>query len=126
MNMAEMVEKVHFTGEHEHALLAKNLFFNDKKNKEKMWLVCAAHDTTIDLKALTKMLGLGSGNLRAASEENMFEKLGAVKGAVNLFSLVNDKKKEVTLLLDKRLTEAEWVAYHPMDNTATTAISKAD
>ena len=122
MTMVEMLEKARFTGEQENALFAKNLFFQDKKTKA-MWLICAAHDTTIDIKALTKTLGCGSGNLRAGSVETMFEKLGAVKGAVNLFALVNDKSNEVTLVMDKRLAEVEWVAYHPMDNTATTAIS---
>ena len=65
----------------------------------------AATDTQIDLKALTKALGCGSGNLRAGSEEAMYEKLGAKKGALTLFSLVNDTAKAVELVLDKRLTE---------------------
>jgi len=67
--------------------------------------VVAATDTQIDLKALTKALGCGSGNLRAGSEEAMYEKLGAKKGALTLFSLVNDTAKAVELVLDKRLTE---------------------
>lgn len=33
-----------------------------------MWIICAAEDTAIDMKALTKTLGCGSGNLRAGSE----------------------------------------------------------
>ena len=90
-----------------------------------MWVVCAANTTTIDLKALTKVLGCGSGNLRAGSEEAMLGKLGAKKGALTLFSIINDTAKEVNLIVDKRLTEEfAYVGYHPMDNTATTAISK--
>lgn len=41
----EMLEKVHFTGDVEHAKFAKNLFLYDKKKKERMWLVICAHDT---------------------------------------------------------------------------------
>ena len=48
------------------------------------------------------------------------------KGAVNLFSIVNDTGKKVHLILDQRLLDAELVAFHPMQNDATTAISKAD
>lgn len=32
--IAEMVEKVRFTGDHENTLLCKNLFLNNKKKKE--------------------------------------------------------------------------------------------
>lgn len=87
MTMAEMAEHVIFTGEYADVKFAKNLFYQDKKNKERMWVVVASHDTTIDLKALTKALGCGSGNLRAGSEEAMYEKLGARKGALTLFSM---------------------------------------
>jgi len=44
---------------------------------------------------------------------------------VNLFSIINDKEKKVTVLMDKTLYEAEWASFHPMDNTASTAINKA-
>ena len=89
-------------------------------------MVCAASDTNIDMKALTKNLGVGSGNLRGGSEESMWERLGAKKGALSLFAIINDKdKKEIELILDKRITEEfRHVGFHPMDNTATTAITK--
>jgi Aminoacyl-tRNA editing domain len=48
------------------------------------------------------------------------------KGAVNLFSIVNDSGNKVHLILDQKLLNAELVAFHPMQNDATTAISKAD
>lgn len=102
------------------------MFIFDKKNKDKIFLVCAAHNTEINMKALAKAVGVDSENLRAGSLDKMYEKLGAKKGTLNLFAILNDKPKAVTLVLDKRLTEAEWVAYHPMDNTATTAIKSSD
>jgi hypothetical protein len=45
---------------------------NDKKNKDLLWLVCAAADTQIDMKALNKYLKVGSGNLRAADAEPLY------------------------------------------------------
>jgi len=123
--MAAMREVVHFPDEYDYLMFAKNLFYSDKKNKARMWYVCAADTTEIDLKALTKKLGCGSGNLRAASEEAMYEKLGCKKGGLNLFGLINDKEKEVVCILDKKLTEVwPYVGIHPMTNEATTAISK--
>ena len=54
--------------------------------------------------------------------------LGVKKGAVNLFSIINDATaKKVNLILDKKLAEqSEYVSFHPMQNDATTAISRAD
>lgn len=124
--VAELVEKAKFTGDREGTLLAKNLFLNDKKKKENMWLVCAAHDANVDIRGLEKTLGLKNGNLRAAAAETMFELLGVKPGKVNMFSLMNDKDKKVKFIIDQRLVDADFVGYHPMDNTATTSITKAD
>lgn len=124
--IAEMVEKVRFSGDQENTLLCKNLFLNNKKKKEEMWLVCTAHDTEVNMRALEKSLGMKNGDCRAAAKETMFALLGCEPGKVNLFSLMNDKDKKVKLIIDKRLMEATWVGYHPMDNTATVSISKAD
>lgn len=123
-----MLEKVKFEGDHAKAVFAKNLFLHNKKNKELVYLVIAAHDTQIDMKALEKHWKSGSGNLRAGDQEVMENLLGATKGAVNLFSILNDKSaKKVKLVMDQRLmNDFEWIAFHPMQNDATTAISNAD
>ena len=60
----EGLEHVKFTGAFVDTMFCKNLFFHDKKKKNKLWLVVAAHDTAIDMKQLSKSLGVGSGNLR--------------------------------------------------------------
>lgn len=123
----EMLEKVKFEGEHAQAVFAKNLFLNNKKKKEQVYLVIAAHDTKIDMKVLEKHLKTGSGNLRAGDQDVMEALLGATKGAVNLFSILNDRDaKKVHLIIDERLTKEAWVAFHPMQNDATTAITSAD
>ena len=51
MTMAEMeIVKALYTGEYAETMLVKNLFYQDKKNKARMWIVCAAEDTRIDLR----------------------------------------------------------------------------
>jgi len=125
MTMVEMAEKVVFEDPYTSTKFAKNLFYADKKDKTRMWFVCTATDTVIDLKALTKAFGCGSGNLRAASEDAMYNHLGAKKGGLNLFALINDTEKAVQIVVDKRLTEEfDFIGCHPMVNTATTAVSK--
>jgi len=89
-----------------------------------MWLVCAAVDTQIDMKELNKYLKVGSGNLRGADEQSLAKYLGSIKGTCNYFSIVNDVEKSVKLIIDKKLLEAEWASFHPMDNSSSTAIKK--
>jgi Ala-tRNA(Pro) deacylase len=123
----EDMKIVKFVGAFEHAHLAKNLFYADKKKKERMWLVCAANDTKFQIKDLEKHLKTGSGNLRQGAFEVLEETIAAQKGAVNLYSIVNDSEKKIELIVDKRLVDDfEYVGFHPMVNTATTAIRSKD
>ena len=60
------------------------------KTNRKMWLICAAHDTNMNMKAVEKALGAGNGKLRGAGTDFMERILGVLPGAVNLFSILND------------------------------------
>lgn len=123
MTIAEMKEKVVFTGEYEKAQLVKNLFLADGKNKTRMWLICASHDTAIDMKALTKKFGCANGKLRGGAADVMEKYLGVKAGAVSLFSILNDEEQKVNLVIDEKLKQFDLVAFHPMVNIHTTAFS---
>jgi prolyl-tRNA synthetase len=123
MTNQEMMDTVKFDGDHEGTILAKQLFLYDRKKKENMWLVCAAVDTDIDLKALNKHLPCASGSLRAADNESLEKYLGCRQGMCNYFSMINDAEKKVKIILDNKLIEAKFASFHPMDNTGSTAIS---
>ena len=90
-----MLEKVVFKDGYESAKFAKNLFLYDQKNKARMWLICAAHDTEISMKALEKQWKVASGKLRGGSADLLFNTLGVKAGSVNLFSIINDVDKKV-------------------------------
>ena len=45
---------------------------------------------------------------------------------LNPFSLVNDTEGKVKLIIDKRITEAKSVNFHPMQNDALIEISNKD
>ncbi len=125
--MKEGLEKVKFEGDHEKTVFAKNLFLHNKKNKEQLFLVVAAHDTEVSMKGLEKHLGTGSSNLRAAEEKVMEEVLGVKKGSVCLFAILNDKGNKVSVIVDHRLAnDSTHIGFHPMINTATTSITKED
>jgi Ala-tRNA(Pro) deacylase len=98
----------------------KNLFLKDAKGQ--LWLISALQDTRIDLKALPKTIG--AAKLSFGSAELLEETLGVTPGSVTAFGLINDAERRVRFVLDARLAEADPVNFHPLVNTATTAISQ--
>jgi len=110
---------------HIKGAIAKNLFLKEKKTKG-LYLLSACHDREIKLNDVAKAVGVKE--LRFADEDIMIEKLGVKQGCVTPFALVNDKKNEVTFLVDKKLVEGSvsTVSFHPMVNTSTTTISSKD
>ncbi len=99
----------------------KNLFLKDKKGR--LWLISAAQDTVIDLKRAHRTLG--SDRLSFGNETLMWETLGVRPGSVTALGLINDADRRVTFVLDQRLWEADLVNFHPLTNTATTALDQA-
>ena len=98
----------------------KNLFLKDKK--QRLWLISAAQDTVIDLKRTPSVIG--SDRLSFGNEDLMFETLGVRPGSVTALGLINDVDRRVTFVLDRKLHEAGIVNFHPLTNTATTALEQ--
>ena len=100
----------------------KNLFLKDKK--QRLWLISARQDTVIDLKAAHRLIG--ADRLSFGNETLLMQTLGVRPGSVTAFGLINDTDRRVTFVLDHRLAEADLVNFHPLTNTATTAMAQAD
>jgi Ala-tRNA(Pro) deacylase len=100
----------------------KNLFLKDAKGQ--LWLVAALQDTRIDLKSLPRTIG--AAKLSFGSAELMAETLGVTPGSVTAFGLINDGGPRVRFVLDAALAASDPVNFHPLTNTATTAISQTD
>lgn len=100
----------------------RNLFLRDKKGR--MFLVCAAHETKIDLKKLEG--ALGCGRLSFGSPERLWTHLGVRPGSVCPYAIVNDTKALVRIILDAYMMQGEWVNFHPLVNTMTIAVTPAD
>lgn len=101
-------------------LHTKNLFLKDKK--QRLWLISAAQDTVIDLKAAPGLIG--SDRLSFGNETLMWETQGVRPGSVTALGLINDVDRRVTFVLDQRLWEAGIVNFHPLINTATTGLDQ--
>ncbi len=99
----------------------KNLFLKD--SRDQLWLISALGETTIDLKRLPAVIG--SGRLSFGNPDLMLETLGVTPGSVTALGLINDTGHRVRFVLDAALAAADPVNFHPLTNTATTAISRA-
>lgn len=100
----------------------KNLFLKDKKGAR--FLVVALNDTNIDLKTLHKKIGCG--RLSFGNAGLLLQLLGVTPGSVTPFSLINDTRNEVGLILDQKMMSLDLLNYHPLENTATTSIKRDD
>ena len=102
---------------------SKNLFLKDKKGR--VFLVTAEGDAAIDLKTISDKIG-ASGRVTFGKPELLMELLGLTPGSVTPFGIVNDTENRVTVILDAALMEHQTLNFHPLENTATTSIARAD
>ncbi|MEO0399066.1 MAG: prolyl-tRNA synthetase associated domain-containing protein [Pseudomonadota bacterium] len=122
----------------------KNLFLKDKKGN--LFLLSAHCDTVVDLVAFGKAVG-AKGRLSFGKPELMIEILGVAPGSVTPFALINaDPAALRAVAFDAALfsgtaaepdedlgadpaqlpREGPRVWFHPLENTASTAIYPAD
>jgi len=101
---------------------SKNLFMKDKDGA--LVLISAWAENQLRLNQLHKLIG--TRRLSFASAELMLECLGVVPGSVTAFGLMNDKQNRVRFIADAALMGFDTVNFHPLVNSATTAISRDD
>ena len=101
----------------------KSLFLRDKKRN--LWLAVMLEDRAIDMKEMRKLIG-ASGSLSFGSPELLEELLGVKPGSVTPFAIMNDTGQRLSIVLDEEMMGFDPLNYHPLTNTATTAIAPAD
>ena len=97
---------------------SKNLFLKNKKNS--FFLLTCEEASRIDLKKISKSLGLG--NVSFANEKYLDQYLKIKPGSVSPFALLNDKDVQVSFYLEQTLYESKFVNFHPLINTLTITI----
>lgn len=101
---------------------SKNLFVKDKKGA--IFLVVAWAETQVDLNGLSKEIA--ASRVSFCPPETMMDVLGVSPGSVTPFALINDRDRRVQVVLDAALLEQSPLYFHPLINTASTAISAPD
>ena len=101
----------------------KNLFLRNKKGN-RHYLVILLASKQADLRGLNEKLG--EDRLSFGSPERLRKYLGLEPGSVSPFGLINDRDKEVAVIIDEDLMRVDWVNFHPNVNTATVGIRIAD
>ena len=105
------------------AVSTKNLFLCDKKGR-RFFLVVTSCEKTVDLENLSSQLGVA--HLRFGSEENLMRLLGLTRGSVTIMGLANDAEHQVELWMDSDIWQGERFLCHPLVNTATLVLEKAE
>ena len=101
----------------------KNLFVKDKKDR--YFVLTVEENATVDLKTVHKVIGAAS-RVSFGRPEKLMEYLGVVPGAVTAFGIINDKDRNVRIVLDEDLMRETIVNCHPLTNDATTSIASGD
>ena len=101
----------------------KNLFLRNKKGR-RHYLVILLTTKQADLKRLTAKLN--EDRLSFGSAERLQKYLGLTPGSVSPFGLINDRQKEVVVIVDQDLKGASRVNFHPNINTVTLGIGTVD
>lgn len=104
-------------------LMCKNLFLCNRQ-KTNFYLLLMPGDKKFKTKELTKQIN--SARLSFAGPEEMLEYLDIEPGAVSVMGLMNDKEKQVQLLIDEDVLEGEYIGCHPCVNTSSLKMKTAD
>jgi Ala-tRNA(Pro) deacylase len=100
----------------------KCLFLEDRKGG--LWLVVVLEERRLDLGGLARRLG--AQRFSFGKPERMREVLGVEPGSVTPFAVVNPTAAGVAVVLDEAMLRADPLNYHPLTNTATTALAPDD
>ena len=104
-------------------VICKNLFLCNRQ-KTKFYLLMMPGDKKFKTKELSSQIN--SARLSFAGPDSMLEYLDIEPGAVSIMGLMNDKDKNVQLLIDEDVLKDEYLGCHPCVCTSSLKIRTSD
>lgn len=104
-------------------IICKNLFLCNRQ-KTAFYLLMMPGDKKFKTKELSAQIN--SSRLSFAEPEDMLKYLDIEPGAVSIMGLMNDKDKQVKLLIDEDVLEGEFIGCHPCVCTSSLKIRTKD
>lgn len=105
------------------AVMPKNIFLCPR-NRSAFYLLLTRPNAKYKTADISKQLGVS--RLSFGPEEKLYEYLMTRPGAITPMGLLFDEGKNVKLVIDSALKDAELLAFHPCVNTMSLAMSGAD
>lgn len=105
------------------ATICKNLFLCNRQQTS-FYLLMIAGDKKFKTKDISAQIG--SSRLSFATAEHMEKYLDITPGSVSVMGLMNDKEKQVKLLIDEDVSKGEYIGCHPCINTSSLKIRTID
>lgn len=103
--------------------MCKNLLLCNSQ-KTKFYLLMLPGEKKFKTKDLSNQIG--SARLSFADGSFMEQFLDITPGALSVLGLMNDKDKNVRLLIDKEVLEGEYMGVHPCVNTSSLKIKTSE
>ncbi len=100
----------------------KNLFLRDRKGR-RYFLLVSGDNHPVDLGNLAQLVGVTK--LSLASPDRLAKYLQIDPGSVSVLALINDRRLQVELLIERPVWTSTALQAHPLVNTATLVISKS-
>ena len=117
MEACEEIDKVMNTA------MCKNLLLCNRQ-KTSFYLLLMPGEKVFQTKELSSQLGVS--RLSFAPAEPMEEFLDITPGSLSVLGLMNDKNKQVRLVIDAPVLDNEYIGVHPCINTSSLKIKTAD
>ena len=105
------------------AVICKNLFLCNAQ-KTKFYLLMIREDKKFKTREISRQIN--SARLSFAPPEYMEKYLDITPGSVSVMGLMNDREREVTLLVDEDVLKAEYFGCHPCINTSSLRLKVED
>jgi Ala-tRNA(Pro) deacylase len=105
------------------ATMCKNLLLCNRQETQ-FYLLLMPGEKVFKTSELSKKIG--SSRLSFAKAEPMEKFLDITPGSLSILGLMNDKEKQVRLLIDEDVLKGEFVGVHPCINTSSLRLRTAD